>query len=297
MCIPAEICILCGRLRSSVCPDRSSSRMNWSGLESLVSGVNKYSTAFGRIWLSMVFVFRVLVFVVAAQRVWGDENKDFVCNTKQPGCTNVCYDHIFPISHIRLWALQLIFVTCPSLMVIAHVKYREGKDRKYVEVHQGSHLYANPGKKRGGLWWTYLLSLIFKAGFDSSFLYILYRIYHGYNLDRLSKCSLSPCPNTVDCFISRPTEKKIFMVFMVVTSAVCILMCILEMIYLIGKRISKMKNVRNENQRLVFADQHELTTMAPPRSQYRRVDPTLTESQLSLNKREKTKERQKTTVL
>lgn len=31
----------------------------------------------------MVFVFRVLVFVVAAQRVWGDENKDFVCNTRQ----------------------------------------------------------------------------------------------------------------------------------------------------------------------------------------------------------------------
>ena len=57
--------------------------MNWSGLESLLSGVNKYSTAFGRIWLSMVFVFRVLVFVVAAQRVWGDESKDFVCNTRQ----------------------------------------------------------------------------------------------------------------------------------------------------------------------------------------------------------------------
>lgn len=57
--------------------------MNWSGLENLLSGVNKYSTAFGRIWLSMVFVFRVLVFVVAAQRVWGDESKDFVCNTRQ----------------------------------------------------------------------------------------------------------------------------------------------------------------------------------------------------------------------
>lgn len=57
--------------------------MNWSGLESLLSGVNKYSTAFGRIWLSMVFVFRVMVFVVAAQRVWGDESKDFVCNTRQ----------------------------------------------------------------------------------------------------------------------------------------------------------------------------------------------------------------------
>ncbi|KAK5619926.1 hypothetical protein CRENBAI_005085 [Crenichthys baileyi] len=178
--------------------NHSTSRMNWSGLQNLLSGVNKYSTAFGRIWLSMVFVFRVLVFVVAAQKVWGDESRDFVCNTKQPGCTNVCYDHIFPISHIRLWALQLIFVTCPSLMVMAHVKYREGKDRKYVEVNQGSHLYANPGKKRGGLWWTYLASLVFKAGFDTSFLYILYRIYNGYDLPKLSKCTLEPCPNTTE---------------------------------------------------------------------------------------------------
>uniref|UniRef100_A0A3B4A0H3 Gap junction protein n=1 Tax=Periophthalmus magnuspinnatus TaxID=409849 RepID=A0A3B4A0H3_9GOBI len=225
--------------------------MNWSGLENILSGVNKYSTAFGRIWLSMVFVFRVMVFVVAAQRVWGDESKDFVCNTRQPGCTNVCYDHIFPISHIRLWALQLIFVTCPSLMVIAHVKFREGKDMKYVAEHHGSHLYANPGKKRGGLWWTYLASLIFKAGFDMSFLYILYRIYHGYDLPRLSKCALEPCPNTVDCFISRPTEKKIFMLFMVISSALCIFMCVCEMFYLIGKRISKLLKIRHDNQSLL----------------------------------------------
>lgn len=133
--------------------------MNWSALEALLSGVNKYSTVFGRVWLSMVFVFRVMVFVVAAQRVWGDESKDFVCNTAQPGCNNVCYDSIFPISHIRLWALQLIFVTCPSLMVVGHVKYREKKDSQYSTSHHGKHLYANPGKKRGGLWWTYLVRI------------------------------------------------------------------------------------------------------------------------------------------
>ncbi|XP_068608533.1 gap junction protein beta 9a [Brachionichthys hirsutus] len=271
--------------------------MNWSGLESLLSGVNKYSTAFGRIWLSMVFVFRVMVFVVAAQRVWGDESKDFVCNTRQPGCTNICYDHIFPISHIRLWALQLIFVTCPSLMVMAHVKFREGKDAKYTASHHGSHLYANPGKKRGGLWWTYLLSLVFKAGFDAAFLYILFRIYDGYDLPKLSKCTLAPCPNTVDCFISRPTEKKIFMLFMVVSSALCIFMCILEMLYLVGKRIAKLFRVRHENERILFAEHHELTKMALPRSQYHRVDPTLDESQRSLNRREKVKEGTVTTTL
>ncbi|XP_046874190.1 gap junction protein beta 9a [Hypomesus transpacificus] len=261
--------------------------MNWSGLESLLSGVNKYSTVFGRIWLSMVFILRVMVFVVAAQRVWGDDSKDFVCNTRQPGCTNVCYDSIFPISHIRLWALQLIFVTCPSLMVVAHVKYREERDKKYTVLHEGSHLYANPGKKRGGLWWTYLVSLLFKASLDAAFLYILYYIYDGYDMPRLSKCSLDPCPNTVDCFISRPTEKKIFTLFMVVSSALCILMCIFEMVYLIGKRIQKRIVLREKKKRTLFAESHELTATAPSRTQALRVDPTLTYSQQSLCRKNK----------
>ncbi|XP_067311923.1 gap junction protein beta 9a [Pseudorasbora parva] len=242
--------------------------MNWSGLQALLSGVNKYSTVLGRVWLSVVFVFRVLVFVVVAQRVWGDEN--FVCNTMQPGCTNVCYDSTFPISHIRLWALQLIFVTCPSLMVVAHVKYREEKDKKYIAVHKGNHLYANPGIKRGGLWWTYLFSLIFKAVFDAAFLYILHHIYNGYDLPRLTKCSLDPCPNTVDCFISRPTEKKIFTLFMVASSALCIFMCICEMLYLIGKRILK----------------YCMRSESPPRRS--RPDPTLSSSQTLAHENERT---------
>ncbi|XP_033878326.3 gap junction beta-4 protein-like [Acipenser ruthenus] len=228
--------------------------MNWTALEGLLSGVNKYSTVFGRVWLSVVFVFRVLVFVVAAQKVWGDESKDFVCNTKQPGCTNVCYDSIFPISHVRLWALQLIFVTCPSLLVVAHVKYREIKELKYAKAHKGSHFYANPGKKRGGLWWTYFFSLVFKAGFDAAFLYILFYIYHGYDMPRLSKCELEPCPNVVDCFISRPTEKKIFTIFMVVTSALCIFMCVIEMLYLVGKRCQKIMRMRKQNERYLISE-------------------------------------------
>ncbi|XP_068603790.1 gap junction protein beta 9b [Brachionichthys hirsutus] len=247
--------------------------MNWSALESLISGVNKYSTSFGRIWLSIVFIFRVMVFVVAAQRVWGDDNKDFVCNTIQPGCNNACYDHIFPISHIRLWALQLIFVTCPSLMVVGHVKYREKKDMQYMTSHEGSHLYAHPGKKRGGLWWTYLASLVFKAVFDAGFLYILYHIYDGYDMPRLSRCSQPPCPNVVNCYISRPTEKKIFTIFMVVSSAACIFMCLIEMIYLIVKRIQKCIHKKNEAQRRQFTQSHEMTQLAPPRSSVR-VDPT-----------------------
>ncbi|KAM4549771.1 gap junction protein beta 9b [Fundulus diaphanus] len=260
--------------------------MNWSGLEALLSGVNKYSTAFGRVWLSMVFVFRVMVFVVAAQRVWADDNKDFDCNTRQPGCSNVCYDHIFPISHIRLWALQLIFVTCPSLMVVGHVKFRESKDMKYTSSHNGKHLYAHPGKKRGGLWWTYLCSLVFKAGFDAGFLYVLYYIYEGYDLPRVYKCDMEPCPNQVNCYISRPTEKKLFTLFMVVSSAVCILMCICEMVYLIFKRVQKFILKKREADRKMFVESHEMAPLSQPRSMYRsrtssRVDPTASVQNLS----------------
>ncbi|XP_039595542.1 gap junction beta-3 protein-like [Polypterus senegalus] len=212
--------------------------MDWKTFQALLSGVNKYSTAFGRIWLSVVFVFRVMVYVVAAERVWGDEQKDFDCNTRQPGCSNVCYDFFFPISHIRLWALQLIFVTCPSLMVVMHVAYREDREKKHKKLHgeNCAKLYKDTGKKHGGLWWTYLISLFVKLGIEIAFLYILHYIYNSFDLPRMVKCEVNPCPNQVDCFIGRPTEKRVFTYFMVGASALCIVLSICEIIYLITKR-------------------------------------------------------------
>lgn len=84
---------------------------------------------------------------------------------------------------------------------------------------------------------------------------------------------------------------------MVVSSALCIFMCICEMFYLIGKRIAKFLRAPHENGRQVFAEQHELTNMAPSRSQYHRADPTLAESQPSLNRRDKVKQGGVTTTL
>lgn len=248
--------------------------MNWLYLQALLGGVNQYSTSFGRVWLSVVFIFRIMVFVVVVQQAWNDEVKEFVCNTNQPGCGNVCFDEYFPISHIRLWSLQLIFVTCPTLMVVAHVKYREMKDQKYTTSHKGEHLYSNPGRKRGGLWYTYILSLVFKAGFDAGFLYILYSIY-GFDMPRLFKCSEEPCPNTVDCYISRPTEKKILTYFMVVSSAVCIFMSVCEMIYLFAKKVQKF-----------LIRQKERNDMKYGTITHRRVDPTASSTQ-NLNNTER----------
>ncbi|TSK31423.1 Gap junction beta-4 protein [Bagarius yarrelli] len=236
--------------------------MNWSSLEALLAGVNKYSTVFGSVWLSVVLIFRLLVFAVAAQPVWGDDLKDFVCNTIQPGCTHVCHDHTFPISHIHLWALQLILITCPSFLVLGHVKLREKKNRNNATTQEGRQLYANPGKKRGGLWWTYLFSLIFKTVIDAGFLYILYYIYTGFDLPTQTKCSLYPCPNVVDCYLSRPTEKKIFTIFMVVSSSLCILLCIIEMCYLVCKHCNRVLHERIKQKRMQYFSQQKLRALS-----------------------------------
>ncbi|KAF7653930.1 hypothetical protein LDENG_00076870 [Lucifuga dentata] len=214
----------------------------------------------------------VMVYVVAAERVWGDEQKDFDCNTKQPGCANVCYDYFFPISHIRLWALQLIFVTCPSFMVVMHVAYRDDRERKYKAKHgNDSKLYNNTGKKHGGLWWTYLISLFVKTGIEVSFLYILHRIYDSFYLPRLVKCEVAPCPNQVDCYIGHPTEKKVFTYFMVGASALCIILNICEIIYLISKRFVRIVNKMKRHHRRVpmhqdeYNDDDPFNSFSPPK--------------------------------
>lgn len=208
--------------------------MNWNFLENVLSGVNKYSTVIGRIWLSVVFLFRILVYVAAAEQVWKDEQKDFVCNTRQPGCENACFDHFFPISQVRLWALQLIMVSTPSLLVALHVAYREHREARLKRK-----LYDDKGSLDGGLFLTYTLSLLFKTGFEVGFLLAFYFIYHGFDVPILIRCSEEPCPNTVDCYIGRATEKKIFLYIMGSTSIICIILNVIEFMYIVWKRLWK----------------------------------------------------------
>ncbi|XP_059556996.1 gap junction beta-7 protein [Myotis daubentonii] len=208
--------------------------MSWIFLRDLLSGVNKHSTGIGRIWLAVVFIFRLLVYMVAAEHVWKDEQKEFECNIRQPGCENVCFDYFFPISQVRLWALQLIMVSMPSLLVVLQVAYREGREKRHRKK-----LYIGLGTMDGGLWYTYLISLIVKLGFEIGFLVLFYKLYDGFSVPYLMKCALKPCPNTVDCFMSRPTEKTIFILFMVVTSCLCIVLNFTELSFLILKRLLK----------------------------------------------------------
>ncbi|XP_017285607.1 gap junction alpha-3 protein [Kryptolebias marmoratus] len=247
---------------------------DWSFLGRLLENAQEHSTVIGKVWLTVLFIFRILVLGAAAEEVWGDEQSDFTCNTQQPGCENVCYDEAFPISHIRFWVLQIIFVSTPTLIYLGHVlhivrmeekrKEKEEQLRKANRLQEEKELlYKNGGdaggggKKqkppirdehgkiriRGALLRTYVFNIIFKTLFEVGFILGQYFLY-GFQLRPLYKCARWPCPNTVDCFISRPTEKTIFILFMLVVACVSLLLNLLEIYHLGWKKVKQ--GVTNE---------------------------------------------------
>ncbi|NXN53605.1 CXA9 protein, partial [Rynchops niger] len=236
---------------------------DWNFLGGILEEVHIHSTIIGKIWLTILFIFRMLVLGVATEDVWNDEQSEFICNTEQPGCRNVCYDEAFPISLIRYWVLQVIFVSSPSLVYMGHALYRlralekerqrkkaqvrvelestelemtENRKRLERELRQLDQRKLNKAPLRGSLLCTYVIHIFTRSAVEVGFMIGQYLLY-GFRLDPLYKCQRDPCPNTVDCFVSRPTEKTVFMLFMQSIATVSLLLNILEIIHLGFRKI------------------------------------------------------------
>lgn len=231
---------------------------DWNLLGSILEEVHIHSTIVGKIWLTILFIFRMLILGAAAEDVWDDEQSQFVCNTDQPGCKAVCYDRAFPISLIRFWVLQVIFVSAPSLVYMGHALYciralEKERHRKRIQLKEEMDEVELPldehkrkerelrkldeqrkvkkAPLRGSLLRTYIIHILVRSVVEVFFILGQYILY-GVQLDPLYKCEKMPCPNSVDCYISRPTEKTIFMVFMIAIAGVSLSLNILEISHL-----------------------------------------------------------------
>ncbi|KAM9435088.1 gap junction Cx32.2 protein-like [Clarias gariepinus] len=220
---------------------------DWGFLSTLLDKVQSHSTVIGKIWMSVLFIFRILVLGAGAESVWGDEQSSLVCNTLQPGCENVCYDWKFPISHIRFWVMQIIFVSTPTLLYLGHaiqVIHQENKLRERIKQQHEKGMLKAPKytdeeghvKIKGNLLGSYLTQLFFKIILELAFIVGQYYLY-GFIMVPEFACSRSPCPHTVECFMSRPTEKTIFIIFMLVVACVSLLLNIIEVFYLLCSRV------------------------------------------------------------
>ncbi|XP_076008008.1 gap junction gamma-1 protein-like [Genypterus blacodes] len=266
--------------------------MSWGFLTRLLEEIHNHSTFVGKIWLTVLVVFRIVLTAVGGESIYYDEQSKFVCNSGQPGCENVCYDAFAPLSHVRFWVFQIILVAAPSLMYlgyavnkIARVEEQEEpggasglaqrKLRKHYLAGRRQHrgieeaeddqeedpvIYemadldsdggggakGRGGDRRGrargrhdgrqrikedGLMRIYVLQLLARSLLEVAFLCGQYALY-GLSVPATYVCSGLPCPHSVDCFVSRPTEKTIFLLIMYAVSLLCLALNVWEMLHL-----------------------------------------------------------------
>uniref|UniRef100_A0A8C6TL94 Gap junction protein n=1 Tax=Neogobius melanostomus TaxID=47308 RepID=A0A8C6TL94_9GOBI len=210
---------------------------DWSFLEHLLEEGQEYSTGIGRVWLTVLFLFRMLVLGTAAESAWDDEQADFVCNTKQPGCTAVCYDKAFPISHFRYFVLQIIFVSTPTIFFFGYVAVRARKSKEGDHETKCYKGLSEAPKLKGKLLCAYAFSILLKVLLEAGFIVGLWFLYNGFLIAAKFECTRTPCPHTVDCFVSRPTEKSIFTIYTQVIAAISLILNLVELFYLLQRAL------------------------------------------------------------
>uniref|UniRef100_A0A8B9MSU6 Gap junction protein n=1 Tax=Accipiter nisus TaxID=211598 RepID=A0A8B9MSU6_9AVES len=249
----------------------------WTILERLLeAAVQQHSTMIGRILLTVVVIFRILIVAIMGETVYEDEQTMFMCNTLQPGCNQACYDKAFPISHIRYWVFQIILVCTPSLCFITYSIHQSAKQReqcysflypllerdgcetKMTKTINGVlapspeggckeepdclEVKELPGpppqpprssktKRQEGISRFYVIQVVFRNALEIGFLAGQYFLY-GFNVPAIFECDRYPCVKEVECYVSRPTEKTVFLVFMFAVSGVCVLLNLAELNHL-----------------------------------------------------------------
>ncbi|MEQ2301090.1 Gap junction gamma-1 protein [Ameca splendens] len=266
--------------------------MSWSFLTRLLEEIHNHSTFVGKIWLTVLLIFRIVLTAVGGESIYYDEQSKFVCNSGQPGCENVCYDAFAPLSHIRFWIFQTILVATPSLMYLGYAvnkiaraedqadmggvcRFSRNKLKKAYLANRKQHrgieeaeddneedpmIYEvteaeddgglagkgdssarqvkakvrHDGRQRikeDGLMRIYVFQLLARSILEVAFLCGQYVLY-GFAVPARYVCSDLPCPHSVDCFISRPTEKTIFLLIMYAVSMLCLILNLWEMLQL-----------------------------------------------------------------
>lgn len=289
----------------------------WTLLKRLLDAVHQHSTMIGRLWLTVMVIFRLLIVAVATEDVYTDEQEMFVCNTMQPGCSTVCYDAFAPISQPRFWVFHIISVSTPSLCFIIYTWHNLSKLSNTTTQRQGKGLGDDPGQEgpdlgRGGnrevydpscdsdscsihshkhlghsladmldgitahslqrgdpnnmvflshafkeagadgqvasggvLSKCYVFHVCLRAVLEVGFVLAQWKLF-GFQVPVHFLCTSAPCSQPVDCYVSRPTEKTIFLLFMFCVGVFCILLNLLELNHLGWKKIRQVVRLREK---------------------------------------------------
>ncbi|XP_067824951.1 gap junction delta-3 protein-like [Heptranchias perlo] len=206
----------------------------WSFLSELLDSIKSYAPMLGRIWLLLMMIFRILVLATVGNDIFEDEQEEFACNTLQPGCKQVCYSKAFPISPYRLWVFHIVILSIPSLLFVVYAVHQSSKDEEKQETNgivQRKEL-ATDGLPR--IQKCYIIHVFLRLLAEIGLMVSQYLIY-GFTIEPQFLCTAFPCPHVVDCFVSRPMEKTVFLVFYFIVGVLSAIVSLVELVHIFRK--------------------------------------------------------------
>uniref|UniRef100_A0A8D0DLJ9 Gap junction protein delta 3 n=1 Tax=Salvator merianae TaxID=96440 RepID=A0A8D0DLJ9_SALMN len=220
----------------------------WGFLSSLLDAVQEHSPMVGRFWLVVMLIFRILILATVGSDVFDDEQEEFECNTRQVGCKQICYDLAFPISHYRFWVFHIVVLSAPAVLFVIYSMHQTTKiNRGPKEMEAAEEETNGVGRKTGvpsgpqpsqrsqNIKTFYIVNVIVRILAEMGFLIGQWMLY-GFQVGYQYICKHPMCPHLIDCFVSRPTEKTIFIQFYFMVGLVSALLSLTELVHLLCKK-------------------------------------------------------------
>ncbi|XP_046884100.1 gap junction delta-4 protein-like [Hypomesus transpacificus] len=227
--------------------------MKTGAMEAVLVTLNNNISFMGKTWWVFTVTLRLSSLLLSGFTLFYDEQDQFVCNTIQPGCTNVCFDVFSPLSLFHFWLLQLLSLSLPHLLFLTYVTHRVLSSQSVRAPRRSSertrtsslstlrptpssetHLGVAPPSLPPAGWSSasypcasFLDSsarVLLEAAFVAAQLYL-----YGLSVPRSFLCYEAPCVSGVACYTSRPTEKTLMMIFMLGVASLSFLLGLIDL--------------------------------------------------------------------
>ncbi|XP_007444675.1 gap junction delta-4 protein-like [Python bivittatus] len=233
--------------------------------------LNYNVTIMGKIWLILILM-RLTVILLGPYPLYEDELGAFECNTQQRGCTSMCYDAFAGVSQVRFWLLELILMLLPFAVFAIYILHSVVK--QVVEVYSLPCSYCKQAKVSAGFTvteiasddttrtritcgahelaipdfsQTYTVQLLLRMIIESGFRIgnLKYNSF-GFFVEKLYKCNVDPCPNQVECFVPRSTEKSAMIIVLWIVSGFSLLLGFVDLFLVARSHRNKLGEISME---------------------------------------------------
>ncbi|CAL1580885.1 unnamed protein product [Knipowitschia caucasica] len=201
----------------------------------------------GKSWLLLLLLFRALIVLLAGFSLFGDEQERFVCNTIQPGCSNLCWNVFCPVSLLRLWLLLLLLLLMPHVLLGVFICHRvlQGDPRLQRPDPRPRSRSADPVTTEAqtkldlAQRWTecstprfhcaYMSVVILRMVLEAAFATGQFFLF-GLSFPKSFQCFEAPCTSGIECYVSRPTEKSLMLNAMLAAAALSVALSFLDLV-------------------------------------------------------------------